>query len=389
MLAPRVAGTAIVAFALGVVAAVVVPHMSSQNGRAETAPPKSSPAQAQPASTDEVRFEPRAPQLAQIKSTPAQVSDIPLSEALPARLAYDESATTRVASPVSGRIVALLARAGDRVKAGQPLARVDSPDFGVAVSDVEKARADLDRKAAALRRASAMHEAGLMARRDLEGAEADERQAAAEMRRAQSRLANLHGAHRAGGAFDLVSPIDGVVVDRQANPGMEARPDQQNPLFIVSDLRRLWLLVDVPEPALKSIAKGAEVSFEVAAYPGRTFTGRLDLVSPVFDPTTRRVQARAAIDNAEGLLRPEMFAKASVSTREGRKALRVPVSALITRGENTEVFVEQSPGLFVRRTVSLAAQNREYAYVARGIEAGDRVVTTGAMLLASEAGMGR
>lgn len=386
MLAARIAGTAIVAFALGVLAALGVPRLSSHAGRAD-APLPEPPAQA--GSPDAVRFDPRAPQLTQIRTMPAAISEVPLTQALPARVAYDESATSRVASPINGRIVTLLARPGDHVKAGQTLARIDSPDYGLAVSDLDKARADLERKQATLTRSRAMSDAGLMARRDLESAEADEHQASAEMRRAQSRLANLHGLHGSAGTFDLRSPIEGVVVDRQANPGMEVRPDLQNPLFVVSDVARLWLLIDVPEPALKSVAPGAEVSFEVAAYPGEEFKGRLDFVSPVFDPNTRRVQARASIANAQGHLRPEMFAKASVSTREGSKAVRVPVSALITRGESSEVFVEESPGVFRRRSVSLAAQNRDYAYVTRGVEVDDRVVTVGAMLLASEAGRGR
>lgn len=388
MPAARWVGTVFVAFALGVLAAIAVPRLHLPIGEAR-APSQPSPSAADSQSSGEVRFDEGAPQLAQIRTTEGQLSDVPLTEALPARLGYDESATSRVASPVAGRIVMLLARAGDRVKAGQALARIDSPDYGSAVSDVDKARADMERKAAALRRSQAMFDAGLLAKRDLEGAEADERQATAELRRAHARLANLHGLHGSAGSFDLVSPIDGVVVDRQANPGMEVRPDLQNPLFVVSNLARLWVYIDVPEPALKSVQPGADVALEVAAYPDVEFHGRLDLVSPVFDPTTRRVQARASIANADGRLRPEMFAKATISTRDGRKAVRIPVSALITRGENSELFVAEKPNVFRRHTVVLAAQNRDYAYVTQGLEAGDQVVTTGAMLLASEAGLGR
>jgi cobalt-zinc-cadmium efflux system membrane fusion protein len=336
----------------------------------------------------EVKFDQDAPQLTQIRTTVATVSDIPMVEPLAARLAYDESATSRIASPIAGRVTELLARPGDTVKAGQPLARVDSSDFGSAVSDADKARADAQRKKAAFDRSKAMFEAGLLAKRDLESADADYQQAEAELRRALSRLANLNVKAGAGGArrFDLVSPIAGVVVERKANPGTEVRPDLPDPLFVVSNLKKLWVLVDVPEQSLHAVYVGSMVTFDVAAYPRREFKGQVEFVSPVLDPATRRIQARVAIDNGDGLLRPEMYAKALVSGQEGRKALRLPISALVSSGEKTYVFVERGPGRFEKVAVELAAQNRDFAYTVRGIEVGDRVVTAGAVLLNSQLG---
>lgn len=373
-----VAWTAI-AFLAGIAVASIVPRMR-QGAPQEARKPVEATAQ----HDDTVRLPPDSTQLDQIRSTPAELSDVPLVEPLPARFAYDESRTARVSSPVSGRILQLRAQVNDRVAVGQPLATIDSPDYAAAVADMEKAKADADRKAAAAKRSKELFEAGLLSRRDLESAEADDAQATAELRRARERLDNLRARGTGAQRFELASPIAGVVVDRKANPGMEVRPDLQDPLFVVSDLGRLWALIDVPEHSLTAIAAGSSVSFEVAAFPRHAFTGRIDLVSPVLDATTRRVQARVSVDNGERLLRPEMYAKATISTAGGPKALRVPISALITGGERNFVFVEQSRGVFRRQAIELAAQNRESAYVIRGIEVGDRVVSAGAILLASE-----
>ena len=345
---------------------------------------KQEPQAAGPASSSEVKFPEGSPQFDLIRTTPAVVSDIPLAEPLAARLSYDENHTTRISSPIAGRLVELLAQPGNAVKRGQPLARVDSPDFALAVSDAEKARADEQRKEAALRRSRAMFDAGLLAKRDLESAEADYGQAQSETRRAASRMSNLNATGVRSGGFQLLSSIDGVVVDRQANLGMEVRPDLANPLFVVSNLKSLWALLDVPEQSLRAVSIGSGVSLEVAAYPGREFKSVVDFISPVVDPATRRVQARAKLDNSDGALRPEMYAKANVSGKEGRKAVRVPITALVTAGEQTFVFVETRPGQFEKRVVQFTAQNRDYAYASKGLEVGDRVVTTGAVLLASE-----
>ena len=333
-----------------------------------------------------VKFAEAAPQLAQIRTTVAAVSAIPLVEPLAARIGFDESVTVRINSPATGRLVEMLVKPGDSVKVGQSLARIDSPDLGSAAADVEKAHADQDRKLAAFNRAKTLFDAEVLAKRDLEAAKADLHQADAELNRATLRLANLNATRGRinGQRFELASPIAGTVVDRQANTGMEVRPDLPNPLFVVSDLKKLWALIDVPEQALNAVSVGSAVTLEVSAYPKQLFEAHIDYVSPVLDPTTRRIQARAALRNSDGLLHPEMYAKALVSGKDGRKALRVAISSLVSDGAKSFVFVESEPGKFEKRLIVLAAQNREFAYATRGIEVGDRVVSTGALLLNSE-----
>ncbi|MBA5690754.1 efflux RND transporter periplasmic adaptor subunit, partial [Rugamonas apoptosis] len=100
----------------------------------------------------------------------------------------------------------------------------------------------------------------VLARKDYESAQADLAQASAETRRAAQRLSNLNAGPRDDGGFGLRAPIDGVVAERQLNPGQEVRPDLPNPLFVVTDLRHLWLVVDVPERGAGAIAAGQDVA---------------------------------------------------------------------------------------------------------------------------------
>jgi cobalt-zinc-cadmium efflux system membrane fusion protein len=335
---------------------------------------------------DALRYEPSSGQLSAIKVQEVKEFPVPLAEPLNGRVTFNENVTARVTSPISGRVVTLAAQVGDSVKAGDALAVLDSPDLGAAVADLRKARADEARKKPALERARALFDAGVFARKDLETAEADERQAQAETERAAMRLRNLAPEGGEDGRYAVRAPIAGVIADRQLNPGMEVRPDLANPLFIITNPARLWVVIDLPERDLSKVAPGQPVSVQVDAWPDDRFPGRIEKIGEVVDPATRRVQVRCSLPNPERKLKPEMYARVTLLADENRTAVRLPNTALVTEGLYSYVFVEQSPGVFKRRRVQLAVQDRDYSYVASGVEPAERVVVAGAVLLNSELG---
>ena len=340
-----------------------------------------------PAADREVlRFASGAPQLAMLQIAPAPLLPLPLAEPLNARIAYDEDRTTRLASPVPGRIVDLRRQVGDRVAPGEVLAIVDSPDLGAAMADLAKARADERRKSLAFARSHELFAGDVLPRKDLEAAEADFASSRAETLRAELRLANLNPRRAAlsGQRMVLASPFAGVVADRRANPGMEVRPDMPEPLFVVTDPSALLAVIDVPEAVLSLVKPGQKVVISVDAYPDERFAATVDRIPPVLDPAVCRVQARARVANPDGRLRPEMYARATLLPGDGRQAVRVPNGALVTQGVQHFVFVERAAGELVRRRVDLAHQDREFAWVTEGLAAGERVVGTGALLLQSE-----
>lgn len=334
---------------------------------------------------ESVAYPAGAPQLTMLRSEPVRAAAIPVADALAARVVYDEDATARLFAPVAGRIVALKAQAGDRVAAGQVLAEIDAPDFGTARADLDKARADEERKRLAYERAKELGPGEGIAEKDVEAARADYEAARAETARAAQRTRNLNprGLRVEGQSIALSSPLTGTVAERNATPALEVAPGAANPIFVVTDLRRLWLLVDLPERLLATVKPGARVAVESDAWPGEQFEARIAQVGQVVDPNTRRVVARARLDNAAGKLLPEMFVRALVLQQSGQGA-RVPNAALVTRGIYSYVFVETQPGRFERRRVELAERGSEFSYVSRGLNAGERIVTAGALLLDAE-----
>jgi cobalt-zinc-cadmium efflux system membrane fusion protein len=333
-----------------------------------------------------------AGQLAFLKLETVATAALPASEPMNARLALADDVTARIFPPLAGRVISLQAALGDTVKAGAPLAILDAPDFGQAIADLRKAEADGNQKRKALGRAQILYEGEALARRDLELAEADARAADAETERARLRLNNLVpvGGHIEGQRLVLRAPLAGIVVDRQANPGTEVRPDAANPLFVISDLRRLWLNIDLPEKAAALARPGEVVHFMLDAYPGSDFSGRVERVGAAVDPATRRIPVRALVDNADGRLKPEMFARATLSAADAAQVVRLPVGALLTGGLSAQIFVQVGAHEFERRPVGIARQDAEFAYLTpeSPVKAGEIVVVRGALLLASELAQG-
>lgn len=311
---------------------------------------------------------------------------LPLSEPLPAHLTYDEDHTTRVLPAWSGRLSKVDVSIGDAVRAGQRLAEVDSPDFGGARADLAKAEADLALKRKALERSHALLDAQVIARKDAEQAEADAAQAESEAERARLRLANLlpsgqptHGEH-----IPLTAPIAGWVTERTATPGQELGNGSAAPLFVVSDLHRLWLTIDLPEHLLAHVKPGAEVRVKVDAWPDEVFKATVDRVGLVIDPATRRVPVRAWIANPDLRLKPEMYAQVAMPRPDGMQAVAVPNGALVSQGYDTVVLVQRAGGDYERRTVRVGLRAGSVSYLTEGLRDGDVVVVQGALLLGAQ-----
>jgi len=340
-----------------------------------------------PATSDQLRFAANAPQLSFLKIKTVEAFPEPLVEPLNGRIAYNDNHTARVFSPLAGRVVKIPAEVGMQIKKGDHLLVLDSPDFAMATADIAKANADLLRKQEVYERTKQLFQIKGIARKEVEAAATDWQQAQAEFLRAKARMKNLNAdVSTLAGQFILRAPIAGTISERQVNAGSEVRPDAANPLFVITDPLHLWVQIDLPERQLDKINLGDLVSVEVDAYPGETFQGKVTVIGGALDSFTRRIQVRCELDNPHLKLKPEMFARVTPIANGKSKLPRVPNASIVTQGLFSYIFVEQSPGILQRRRVTLSLQGSEYAYVKEGLQAGERVVTSGALLLNSELG---
>jgi cobalt-zinc-cadmium efflux system membrane fusion protein len=303
---------------------------------------------------------------------------------LPAQVVLDENRTVRVFSPVSGRIRTLDAAAGDVVVAGAPLAHLVSADAAQAASDHLKADAIAAQTSAALARAEDLFAHHVIAQKELEQARSDAAQARAESARAAQRSAQL-GDAAVDGPYILRAPLGGVVVERTANPGAEVRSDATAPLFTISSLESVWLTAAAPQRDLPYLHRGSHLVFTTDAAPGRRFEATVTWVSDQLDPATRTVTLRAELPNHDRALRALVVGDARLLASDNTAHAVVPSRALVTRGGETVVFVEHGKGHFERRLVKTGDDDGTFVVILEGLKVGERVVTTGSLLLASEA----
>jgi len=309
------------------------------------------------------------------------------------KVTFDDLRVSHVFSPVTGRVVRIEAQPGQRVKKGAPLAVIESPDVGNAFSDLAKAHADLEAAERDYKRQKELFDAHAASQKDYEQSLDAFQKAKAELSRAQKKAQLLRG----GGAdsvtqeYTLRAPIDGEVIMRSMSPGMEVvgQYSQGNAveLFTVGELDHVWVVADVYEMDLGRVKKGARVTVRVVSYPSRIFEGVVDYLAGQLDPQTRTAKMRCIIANPDRDLKPEMYATVSVSVAE-RKALAIPRSAMLRLGDQTVVFVQMGTapnGLirFERRPVAVDEdEGGDYLPVTHGLERGEKIVTSGAILLA-------
>jgi cobalt-zinc-cadmium efflux system membrane fusion protein len=334
---------------------------------------------------DEVLLAPNSPKRAYIKEAIVDLVQRPLMDPVTGTLAYDETHTARISSPIAGRVTGAIAALGAAVKAGSTLAELDSPELGQAQSDYAEAQADLNLAMRASQRVQELYGHGIVPRKDQEQAQDNLTRARSEAERARLKLANL-GVHteRTDNRFALHAPITGVITERNINPGMEVRPDTPAPLFVISDLSKLWIQMAVFEKDIGLIHVGAKVIVHVPAYPNETFTATVSYISQVVDEKTRTVQVRCLLSNSDGRLLPSMYAAIDVQSEPDDKAIIVPLTALFTEGDSDWLFVAIGDGHYQKRPVKAGLRLKDKSIILDGLKAGERLVVDGALLLRTE-----
>jgi cobalt-zinc-cadmium efflux system membrane fusion protein len=336
----------------------------------------------------QLRFPPNHPQLALLGISAAAATKS-ITVELPAKLVWNEDHTQRIYASFAGRVASIRVDIGQGVAVGQALANLASPEFGMAQADTAKAQADLRVTQKALARQKELFDAGIVARKELDSAEADAARANAEATRAEART-RLYGGSSAGGGINqqltLASTIHGVVVERNLNPGQELRPDQSGvgvpPLFTISDPSSLWVLIDARESDIGSLKPGNAFEVVVPSLGGQVFQAIVKAAGDFIDPATRTIKVRGLIANPQRLLKAEMLVTARITRQMPIDSVLVPAGAALLYGAKHQVFVQNSANAFEPREVELGYEGPKDVIVSKGLKAGEMVVSENTLLLA-------
>jgi cobalt-zinc-cadmium efflux system membrane fusion protein len=323
---------------------------------------------------------------------PAQVKTVTEGLTLQGRIQYNPDHFVRLSSPLVGLVKTVSVRLSEQVREGQVVATIESADIGTAYADFAKAETNLELAKRNYRRARDLYEAHSVSKKEFDQAQNDFLKDQAEYRRARQRLVTLkvlaseldkpRGERRISDRFDLKSPIDGVVAEKNLTTGQMVGTDPSQILYVIADLDLLQAVADVYERDLNLIGEGMAVSVEVQSFPDEVFQGIVAYVGDVVDPTTRTTKVRCNLKNLDHKLKPEMFARIHIMKPLAESlALAVPRGAVITIGDEAFVFVQKTETEYERRNVVTGPTSGDLVEIHEGLKAGERVVVKGALLL--------
>lgn len=181
------------------------------------------------------------------------------------------------------------------------------------------------------------------------------------------------------------SPIGGVIVKKEVLQGAYIKPGQE--IFRIANLNTLWAFIHIFEKDLDLVEKGSRVILKTAAYPDVEIHGRIDLVYPFLEKSSKDIKVRIVVPNPGGKIKPGMFANVVIETRLPGMVITIPESALIYSGETNYLFVSLGGGSFELRPVEVRLSSRGEAVISSGLSEGEQVVVNGQFLLDSEASL--
>jgi cobalt-zinc-cadmium efflux system membrane fusion protein len=199
-------------------------------------------------------------------------------------------------------------------------------------------------------------------------------QAKAELIRAQ-KVIKINGGNTQG-EYEVKAPISGFIVQKLVTNDQVIRSDNGNALFIISDLKNVWIWANVYESNVDNIHLGDDIIVSTLSYPGRTFKGKVDKIMQMLDPTTKAMKVRVSINNDDYALKPQMFASVTVTNTENKQALYIPSSALIFDHSQYYVLVYSGKGKAEITPVQKLNSLGQKTYLISGVKIGDRIISS-------------
>jgi cobalt-zinc-cadmium efflux system membrane fusion protein len=294
------------------------------------------------------------------------------TDPVPGYVRVDETRAARVGAPLGGRVTQVFAELGQTVKVGAPLFSVSSPDLSAIRAERDRARVELEAAHRTYERVRAIVEARALP-------EKEEILAKEQLRQAE--LSSLKVASRGYGEFVVRSPREGRVAEKSVLPGQEIDAGAQGNLMMIADLSSVWVVADLFESDSAGVVPGTKTKITVPSLPGRSFEGAVETVSAVVDPERHSIPIRVRLDNRDGALRPNTFARIQFHTSAVPGSVEIAASALVTDGAKQYVYVRGEGGRFSRRAVTAEGSREGRVVVTEGLSPGDVVVERGALLL--------
>lgn len=311
---------------------------------------------------------------------PAIVENISSELQLTGKLAPFEEKQVKVSPLVDGVIEKISVTLGDYVRKGQSMVIIHSSEVADVENQIVSAKSDFLTAQKNLQVQQDLYKSGLASEKDITIAQNELLKAEGTLRRANE-ISGIYGVKNS--FYTVKAPIDGYIVDvnRNISEKMAYREGDIGPFFSVADLSTVQIIANVYESDIAKIKVGYQASIRLVAYPDRVFQGKIDKINNVLDPQTRTMQVRINLPNPEKILKPEMFAKVTVSYSDNQKIVSIPSESIIFDKDRNFVIVYKNAKEVEARRVQVAKVLDNKAFVFNGLAEGEKVVVKNQLMI--------
>ncbi|WP_343625434.1 efflux RND transporter periplasmic adaptor subunit [Flavobacterium lindanitolerans] len=317
------------------------------------------------------------------KVTIEEIKREPVSETftLTGNVTYNSDNVIQFTSLINGVVTNTYFSLGDYVKKGQVLAEIKSTELNGLQSENKSVESQLAVAQRQLASVKSMFEDGIASQKDLIQAESEVKVLKASLENIKSNLA-LYSASPEKSVFQIKAPSNGFIVAKNMSSGMQISSGS-DPLFTISDLNEVWVMVNIYATDMQNIKENMEVKIKTLAYPDEVFSGKISALSQVFDAEEHVLKARIVMKNTDLKLKPGMSADIILnkSNASAESLFAVPVKAVIFDDNQNFLVVYKDDCNLEIRQVDPVTKNREVVYFDKGIQENEKIISKNQLLI--------
>jgi cobalt-zinc-cadmium efflux system membrane fusion protein len=295
---------------------------------------------------------------------------------LSGEVSFNDNKVVKVFPFSSGQVLKVMVSLGDHVSRGQTLAIIKSADVSGNYSDLSLANTDITIAKKQLDNTESLFKNGIASEREYSEAKENYNKTLATATKLKTQITiNGGGQTSTDGTYTVRSPIDGYVVEKNAEAGSFIRGDNTQDIFMVGDINDVWIWANVYESDVAKVKEGYAVDVTTVAWPGKVFKGKIDKMNQVLDPQAKVMKVRIALNNSNHELKPEMFANVVVQNKEEQKMVTISHSAIITENGKNFVVVYHDQCNLELKQIEILKSVGDNTFVLSGLKAGEKIIT--------------
>lgn len=296
------------------------------------------------------------------------------------QITFNQNTVVNVMPLVGGTVETVNVQLGEHVKQGQVIATIKSSDLAELQSQLSDATANLNIAKKNLEVATDLAQKGINSQKEVIGAQQEVNRDEAAVNSINKKL-SIIGGSVAGNEVAVKSPVNGYIVDRKINPNQVVDAGGSDPMFIVSDLKDVWVIASVYETDIEKIKMDEKVTINTVAYPDKVYKGNISYISNVLDPDNKTMKVRVTLANPDNELKPEMFAKVILDFKQQIQVPCISPDAIVfDESKNFVVIYEGKDKLSVRR-IEVYPAHRDLLFIRSGLKEGEMVISKNQLLI--------